>query len=249
MARRRSILRNAARSYLSRISDEKGLLRLSMAVKKGDPTDVFIRHHDQSDYETLFDCFGDRMHRPPRREILYILDGGANIGFFSLYFSSLLGIQNILAVEPNPNNLPVLERNLRKVGAIIKPAALAARDGYEDFSFCESNSSTLSRLATSAAGADRCRVVTLRLQSALPADWEHSLLWLKLDIEGAEYEVIRDMLGGGIRPAALSVEFHDFDRSACGILSDLEDVGYEIESHAYSVGERDFLQLHAELRS
>jgi hypothetical protein len=54
--------------------------------------------------------------------------------------------------------------------------------------------------------------------------------WLKLDIEGAEYEVLRDLLATAYRPAALSVEIHDYP-SAGGaqLVTDLEKAGYQFQ--------------------
>jgi glycosyltransferase involved in cell wall biosynthesis len=50
--------------------------------------------------------------------------------------------------------------------------------------------------------------------------------WLKLDIEGAEYEVLPALLKAGCRPGTISMEIHDFNHRGNFLLSLLKAYGY-----------------------
>src|SRR5205823_6044417 len=79
--------------------------------------------------------------------------------------------------------------------------------------------------------AFRARVC--RLSTAM-RELEHARIdLLKMDVEGAEYAVIQDMLAGGIRPRQLLVEFHHRfrgvgRRATTRALQALEAAGYRI---------------------
>lgn len=51
--------------------------------------------------------------------------------------------------------------------------------------------------------------------------------WLKLDIEGAEYEVLPALLEAGCQPKIISMEIHDFSRRGNKLLNLLKTHGYE----------------------
>lgn len=63
----------------------------------------------------------------------FAVDAGANIGFFSLYMSRLVGpTGRVLAIEPGPNNLPKLRANLelnRVANIEVLAKALRIGDG------------------------------------------------------------------------------------------------------------------------
>ncbi len=52
--------------------------------------------------------------------------------------------------------------------------------------------------------------------------------WLKLDIEGGEYEVLPALLKAGPQPAIISMEIHDFNRRGEGLLVLLRQHDYAI---------------------
>ena len=84
-----------------------------------------------------------KIHEPALTEFLlkrfatpaerHFIDVGANIGYFSCLMSKLAGPSGtVLAVEPEPNNLKLLERNLkinRLTNVTVHACALGAREG------------------------------------------------------------------------------------------------------------------------
>ena len=56
------------------------------------------------------------------------------------------------------------------------------------------------------------KVKARRLSTLLDAGEQGQVALLKMDIEGAEAEVIKDLASGSIRPRQLLVEFEEFNR-------------------------------------
>ena len=132
-----------------------------------------------------------------------ILDIGANIGDSVLYFKHLYPNSRILAFEPNPNALALLRENValnRLAGIEIFPYALGEHEGEMDLydegggSFIFGSGSRDYVRQFTAGNAPISTKVPLRRASQVP---EIAALGridlLKIDIEGAELSVLRDM--------------------------------------------------------
>ena len=122
-----------------------------------------------------------------------VLDLGANIGFFTLLAASLVGPDGqVHAVEPNPRNARLLEmsRRLNRFEQVrIWQVAAAAAHGLLVLSTSYSNGTTsrLPELVASLAAAQT--VPALRLDALLPT--ELRIDFVKVDVEGAEYDALR----------------------------------------------------------
>jgi len=116
-----------------------------------------------------------------------ILDCGANIGFSVLNYKRQFPNPRIIAFEPDPQFAPVLRRNLERNGAgdvQIVEAAVWVRKGETKW-FCEGiDGSHIVDSNTEQSDAVVVRTVDL-------ADYLTDVVdLLKLDIEGAEYQVV-----------------------------------------------------------
>jgi FkbM family methyltransferase len=138
-----------------------------------------------------------------------IIDGGAYVGYSSIYFSLKYPQAKIIAVEPNDSNFEILEKNTRnfpniqriKAGLWYKNAPLKLRDvgtghwGYrtedvEEGADSDLQGVTVKRLLDD-SGFDRIDV-------------------LKLDIEGAEKEIFAKDCEVWLRKVKiLAAEIHD----------------------------------------
>lgn len=119
-----------------------------------------------------------------------VIDGGANIGYFTLLLSKLVGDSGqVIAVEPSPPNLKKLRHNLEinkvtNVEVVPKalcsgvdnavPFYLTAYGGYDSLTKTDRTIETIQVEATT-------------LQSVTPGDW---VRLIKLDLEGAEIETL-----------------------------------------------------------
>lgn len=133
------------------------------------------------------------------------LDVGANVGFHTLLLSRRVGASGrVVAVEPAPGNLRLLERNVARgaVGGNVLTlgCALADRPGELALSLDPHNAG-MHRLASGrAADGDRRVAVAATTLDALVAEHRLRLDLVKMDVEGAEGKV----LAGG----AASLERH-----------------------------------------
>ena len=168
-----------------------------------------------------------------------IIDGGANIGMSVLYFKTLYPRARITAFEPDPLLLPVLERNLRAAGAAdvqVEPFALWS--GATTLAFA-SDGADGGRLAEGLDPA-MAEVRTVRLRDYLgePVDL------LKLDIEGAEIEVLQDCADHLGAVERIYVEYHSFaDRpqQLHALLRLLADAGFRVHVASISAPLQPFV--------
>jgi FkbM family methyltransferase len=139
-----------------------------------------------------------------------ILDCGANIGLASLWFKRRFAGAHITAFEADPAICAVLRGNLERNGAAdveVVQAAVWTEDGSVTFRAEGADSGAVDAVAADTRGPV-VTVPAVRLGAYLrgqPVDL------LKLDIEGAELDVLADVESEleGVR--AIHVEVHDFD--------------------------------------
>jgi FkbM family methyltransferase len=159
----------------------------------------------------------------------YIIDGGANIGLSVLYFKRLYPEAEILAFEPDTTICGVLSENVAGWSNVtVVQAALAT--SKETLGFV-SEGSWAGRLSHSGENASY-EVPSVRLKDYL----DRSIDLLKLDIEGAETDVIFDCADRLDRVDHLFCEYHSFanrPQQLGTLLTLLTDVGFRFQIHSY----------------
>lgn len=156
------------------------------------------------------DAYGISLARQPS----IIVDAGANVGMSAVYFSLHYPAATIVAIEPEPTNFEVLTRNAELFPRIIPiNAALwshegAARvydsgGGHWGMRVADANISSDSNIRSTTLGAllDELRIDQVDL--------------LKIDVEGAEYEIFTDPSAWISRVGVICVELHDRFRPGC----------------------------------
>jgi FkbM family methyltransferase len=226
-------------STLARLRTRFHLLRLRRGVSKKAPGSVVDCldykvqiNHGLNFYVLYKDIFVKRIyHFEAIDPAPFILDCGSNIGISILYFKHLYPAARILGFEPDPTIYPytesnVLQNNLSDVRLI--QAALAGEEGtltlYSDGSFG-------SYLADHVpdeipAGWVRYEVPSVRLRDYLtePVDF------LKINIEGAEWEVLADSAEELRQVSKMVIEYHHLPglpRTLHKILELLDRQGFE----------------------
>lgn len=161
----------------------------------------------------------------------FILDCGANIGLSILYFKRLYPKSRIIAFEADKNIFDILTRNVKNFG-FDDDVQLINRAVW----------SSVTKLDFTSDGADGGRlsvasdksndlVPTVRLRDYL----DRQVDFLKLDIEGAETEVLRDCAEQLANVGAAFVEYHSFDNQpqTLHVLTDvLTRAGFRLHIHA-----------------
>jgi FkbM family methyltransferase len=161
------------------------------------------------------------------------LDIGANIGYYTLLLSRLVGNDGlVVAVEPHPVNFHLLQLNLRinRVSNVrLVSAAISDKDG-RTFLFEAEGSNWHSLLPTERTSQKAIEVPTLTIDT-LAHQVERPIDLLRMDIEGGELSALK---GGEktlrcYRPA-LVMEIHPPylpPDAVPQLLSWLQSLGYE----------------------
>jgi FkbM family methyltransferase len=182
----------------------------------GDDTAVQLRARS-SDLEVLLKVFSEREYDLPlQKKPQTILDGGANVGFAAVRFAQLFPDAKIVAVEPDLGNLALLKLNTARYQNIhVVDAALWSQDSFvelEDPGMAE-HAFRVAGLASSGAPSLR-RVRALSIGTVASEASVGGFDLVKLDIEGAEKEVLRDRTW--LAPCqVLVVELHDRFVAGC----------------------------------
>jgi FkbM family methyltransferase len=132
-----------------------------------------------------------------------IIDCGSNIGLSVIFFKNQYPDAEIHAYEPDPNVFTQLEKNIspylfKKV--FLRESAIWKND--EDISFMSQGGSS----GKIGIDAGSIKVRTTRLRSLL----NKTVDFLKIDIEGAEYEVLKDCALELHNVKNLFIEYHSF---------------------------------------
>ncbi len=138
-----------------------------------------------------------------------IYDCGANIGLSCLYFKKLYPKAKIKAFEADPKIAKVLENNLAKNGVlngveILNSAVWIDEKGIEFSSEGADGGSIY-------GDENKIKMKTIRLKDYL--EREKHIDMLKIDIEGAEYEVLKDCKDSLSNVENLFVEYHSWNKT------------------------------------
>ena len=144
----------------------------------------------------------------------FIIDGGANVGYASLFFADKFPQAEIFAIEPEESNFEILKKNTVshkqikaiKAGLWYKKAYLKVADtDFGKWGFM-----------TKEAGPDDYDIQAITINEILKQSGREEIDILKLDIEGAERELFSknyDSWLGKVR--VLIIELHDRMKEGC----------------------------------
>ena len=181
------------------------------------------REKDELDFFQKFIVRGDN-----------VLEVGTHIGYLTQYFEFLVGDEgHILAVEPTPNSLYYLKKNVRPKTKIIEKAASNMRGEIEFFTeefggftnslvseFTKSQNKIHQKSQHISSDVSSIKVKTDKLDSiCFQNNFQPN--FVKIDVEGAEYDVL---LGAkhilkGVR--AMMVEISNNENDIINLLNNL----------------------------
>jgi FkbM family methyltransferase len=151
----------------------------------------------------LQEIFIDQIYKQELSSKPFIIDCGANIGLSVIYMKRLYPNARIIAFEPDEKNFQLLKKNVESFGyedVETRQEAVWTEDTNLQFA---SEGSMSSRIETESS-KDAISVRAIRLRDILnePVDF------LKIDIEGAEFEVLKDVADRLQHVQHLFLEYH-----------------------------------------
>jgi FkbM family methyltransferase len=136
----------------------------------------------------LKEIFVDEIYKQRLPERPYIIDCGANIGLSVIYMKRLYPDAEIVAFEPDKKNFELLNRNITAYNfKNVHPVQEAVWIENTTLKFAGEGSMS-SRIDTRASPAT-VQVKAIRLKDYI----NRKIDFLKIDIEGAEYQVLKDI--------------------------------------------------------
>lgn len=154
-----------------------------------------------------------------------IIDCGANIGLSAIYFKRLYPNAKIIAFEPDPKIFSYLERNIASFG--FEGVELINKALWSDEAELEFYSEGADGGRIKEAG-DREKIVKIKTEK-LSKHLSQKVDFLKLDIEGAEYEVLNECKHLLDNVENIFIEYHSFvdkKQNLSLILKILEENGF-----------------------
>lgn len=157
-----------------------------------------------------------------------ILDCGSNIGLSIVYFHHRHPGARIVGFEPDPAAFAALSDNTAALPTVeVINAALSREEGETDLWYTPGTDGSLTRsIIAGRGGPERRAVRTVRL-----SDWiKGPVDFLKLDVEGAEDDVLANLVetGGITHVQRMTIEYHHpSDRRLSTFLKRLEDAGFD----------------------
>ena len=169
--------------------DQVELVRLPRFSLFASNDDLAVGHHVRSgSYEPGVTAVLMRYVKPG----MSVVDIGANIGYFTILLASLVGERGVVvAVEPNPENIKLMEASRRVNGfdqVLIIQAAAGRHTGLLSLNVSYSNGITGEVSDNLNAILASHPVPGFALDGLLPKDRQISLM--KIDVEGAELNAL-----------------------------------------------------------
>lgn len=146
-----------------------------------------------------------------------IIDAGANIGLASIYFANRYPDAKIVAIEPEASNYKMLKRNTAAYPQITPLQAALWRKNENLFLFDSGHGNHGFQVGDEQQGTRERLGATpgLTVDAILRDVGENRVDLLKIDIEGAEREVMSNAASWIDRVGVLMIELHDDIKPGC----------------------------------
>lgn len=150
------------------------------------------------------EIFVDEIYKfKSRTDSPLIFDCGANVGTSCLYFKKIFPNARIKAFEPDPEISRVLSSNLKNVKDVqVINKAIWINDNGVEISLEGADAASIY------GNKNKVKVDSVRLRDLIEV--EEKIDMLKIDIEGAEIDVIKDCRENLNKIENIFIEFHSF---------------------------------------
>jgi FkbM family methyltransferase len=160
-----------------------------------------------------------------------IVDCGANVGLGVRYWKQLCPQARVVAYEPDPESFGALQENTRDLaGVTLRQEAVWTESGPTRFAATGADGGHLAAVSQDAHPSQEVTVAATRLRDHLVEPVE----LLKLDIEGAEVDVLLDCRDRLSLVRNLFVEYHSFSgqpQRLHAFFGVIEQAGFRVHTH------------------
>jgi FkbM family methyltransferase len=224
-----------------------GLRRLQQKWKASLGTDVCLRPELAAATVTLGERHAGWTFAPAHlnaASVIYSFGAGEDISFDCQLVRRWQATVHVF--DPTPRSIAWMKKQSLPDGFVFHPYGLAAGDGMRRFHPPARDGDVSHTVVPRGASAKALLLPVRRLETIMRELGHNHIDLLKMDIEGAEYEVIADLLGAGLDVRQLLVEFHhrwpeigvSMTKRA---LQELHGAGYRLFSVSSSGSEYGFL--------
>jgi len=181
-----------------------------------------------------------------RESVVYSLGVGEEISF-DLQLIKNVGL-TVHGFDPTPRSIEWLSKQTLPAQFVFHPYGVAGRDGVLQFTPPQNPRHVSHTLLKRNSPWPAISVPVYRLSTIMKMLGHQRIELLKMDIEGAEYEVIQDLLESRVEVHQLLVEFHHrwpevgLNKTEIAIRQ-LNSAGYKIFSVSVSGEEYGFLHV------
>ncbi|HZZ19625.1 MAG TPA: FkbM family methyltransferase [Opitutaceae bacterium] len=183
---------------------------------------------EQSNIDTFEELFFERIYRMEAVDFdpALVLDCGAYCGYFSAMAAGRFPVSRIVCFEANPANLGMLREQLALLANRVElvPEAVQTRTGTIRFS----GAGVGGGVSDSAPEASSVEVKCIDLPGWVTAAAPSSLV-LKMDVEGAELELLPALVALLPRRTVLYLETHFPDATCESLLAPYRAAGFEVQ--------------------
>lgn len=137
----------------------------------------------------LYDKHGIRVEKGDT-----VIDIGAHVGIFSTYASQRVGEGRVFAFEPHPDNFKMLSRHKEINGLSnlsVNNLAITGESGNKNLNVSPDNNTGGHSLYLKADSSKKIEVETMSLREFCEQEKIEKINFLKLDCEGAEFEILK----------------------------------------------------------
>ena len=125
-----------------------------------------------------------------------VLDIGANIGYYTLIFAKLVGLEGkVYAFEPDPKNFEILKKNVQinnYKNVVLIQKAVSDRNGEINLVLEENNTAGHNIRSDNTDGMNTINVDMTSLDEYFK-NFDGNIDFIKMDVEGSEFGVIKGM--------------------------------------------------------
>jgi FkbM family methyltransferase len=202
--------------YMVKINLKSLSVNRLMKSKKEEFFGYDVRAFDYANIRQLFEeiFYRNEYYFKTAKKNPVIIDCGANIGFSIIYFKWLYPKSTIYGFEPDKKTFELLKRNIFKNGlknVHLINSAVSDKSGKIDFFFDQERPGHLSMSTRyGRMPKNKTSVESISLSSFIKKNDIKNIDFIKMDIEGSEKEVMKDLDKNKMfdRIKKLLIEYH-----------------------------------------